>query len=427
MESKNIKIIDEHSIDRSANIICSVDVDGSDYVIYWVERDADNDNIFVSKLIKNIDGTSNMINIDDTNEKEKMAEIVKELIKYAIDNEENKLSVKSLTLPNGVVVNISSVLFNKEQYINVQKTYITTVKKSVTKVSEDYYDIVSPQPEPVPASVTVVEPVIEPIPEGIPNLVAPAQTPVESVPVQPIVTPTPVVSPLENPVPITPVVPTVATVDVAPVTPAPSTDSVPVEVAPIPSTPVVQPVAPSVVPLPAEPTNVVPTPINIEDKVNIVEGPKMPEVTPVVAPSPIPTPTPAPIPVAEPKVEEPKIEPVTTASANTLVFDASKESNLNQALGEASKEATISIQDIEPVREFGVEEPVTAAPVVENVIPTPVQTPVASVPVEETPANTANQKAGFANNKFFMVVAIAFFLASCIFLGYEVFKYFQVK
>ena len=36
------------------------------------------------------------------------------------------------------------------------------------------------------------------------------------------------------------------------------------------------------------------------------------------------------------------------------------------------------------------------------------------------------KKAGFANSKFFMLVAIAFFLASCIFLGYEVFNYFQL-
>ena len=38
----------------------------------------------------------------------------------------------------------------------------------------------------------------------------------------------------------------------------------------------------------------------------------------------------------------------------------------------------------------------------------------------------AGNKSGFANNKFFMVIAIMFFVASCVFLGYEVFNYFQV-
>ena len=85
MKNKNVKVIDEHGIDRKASVVFSVDVDGSDYVVYWIERDTDNDNIFVSKLIKNIDGTSNMMNIEDSMEKGKISDIVKELIKYSID------------------------------------------------------------------------------------------------------------------------------------------------------------------------------------------------------------------------------------------------------------------------------------------------------------------------------------------------------
>ena len=52
-----------------------------------------------------------------------------------------------------------------------------------------------------------------------------------------------------------------------------------------------------------------------------------------------------------------------------------------------------------------------------------------NTPPVEQPAvahmSTTN-KAGFASGKFFMVVAIAFFVASCVFLGYEVFHYFQL-
>lgn len=146
MESKNIKVIDEHGIDRNANIIFSMDVDGSDYAVYWIERDSENDNIFVSKLIKNFDNTSNMINIEDTMEKGKIVEIVKELIKYSIDNENDKLSTNSVVLPSGKTVGFSSVIINKEQNINVQKTYITTVKKSVVKVTSEYYDVKVSEP-----------------------------------------------------------------------------------------------------------------------------------------------------------------------------------------------------------------------------------------------------------------------------------------
>ena len=86
MENKSIKVIDEHNIDRVANVICAIDVDGSDYVVYSIERDSDNDNIFVSKLVKNINETSNVVNIDDSMEKDKISSLVKELIKYANNN-----------------------------------------------------------------------------------------------------------------------------------------------------------------------------------------------------------------------------------------------------------------------------------------------------------------------------------------------------
>ena len=42
MKNKNVKVIDEHGIDRKASVVFSVDVDGSDYVVYWIERDTDN-------------------------------------------------------------------------------------------------------------------------------------------------------------------------------------------------------------------------------------------------------------------------------------------------------------------------------------------------------------------------------------------------
>ena len=92
MESKNVKIIDEHGIDRDAKVICKFTIDGNDYVLYSIERDGDNDNLFVSKLVQNTDGTSSMVNIDDSNEKLRINEIVKELVTYSIKSEEGELN-----------------------------------------------------------------------------------------------------------------------------------------------------------------------------------------------------------------------------------------------------------------------------------------------------------------------------------------------
>ena len=69
MESKIIKVKTNGDILRDAGIISGFEVDGSEYVIYYIERDSDMDNIFTSKLIKNTDGTYNMLNIDSVNEK----------------------------------------------------------------------------------------------------------------------------------------------------------------------------------------------------------------------------------------------------------------------------------------------------------------------------------------------------------------------
>ena len=103
-------------------------------------------------------------------------------------------------------------------------------------------------------------------------------------------------------------------------------------------------------------------------------------------------------------------EPVVN-NDNKLIFDASKESNLNEALGEVSSSSSISVSNVQPIRDFGVDEVKPTEPVQQVQMPN---------------NDVAGNKSGFANNKFFMVIAIMFFVASCVFLGYEVFNYFQV-
>ena len=88
-------------------------------------------------------------------------------------------------------------------------------------------------------------------------------------------------------------------------------------------------------------------------------------------------------------------------------------------MGEASETTPVSVSNIESVREFGVDEEVKS---VSESIPTP---SVESTVKEDTKVLT--KKMGFANNKFFMAIAIVFFMASCVFLGYEVFQFFQLR
>lgn len=401
IESKNIKVIDEHNIDRTANKICVVDVDGSDYIIYSIERDSDNDNIFVSKLLSNINGTSNMINIEDSMEKEKMASLVKELIKYAVDTEKDRLDTREIILASGKKISfVSKNIDKKEQNINVQKTYITTVKKAVTKVTEDFYDIKEevkveePVSDIFPTNDIPKETHEDILPDIIPNIVPPVESPVVEAPK--------VEEPkVEVPSEVTPEIPSInipnteekkmetpSSIEIKPVSERTVND--------IQSTPVTEPVA------------ILPTPEPVEKPVEV----SIP-VTPV-----IPTPAVPPMPetVSAPVVESPVVStPIQTPvekKENVLVFDGSKESNLNEALGEVSNDKTVLTQNVEPIREFGVDE---------------VKSVEKSEPVvNTTQTNTNGKMAGFANNKFFMVIAILFFVSACVFLGYEAFKYFSL-
>jgi hypothetical protein len=144
-----------------------------------------------------------------------------------------------------------------------------------------------------------------------------------------------------------------------------------------------------------------------------------PVVASVIEPTPV-VPAPAvvePAPVVVPEV----VATPAPVENQPLVFNATSETNLNAALGEVASSATIPVENIEPVREFGVDAPVT-----EPVVQQPVVASVPETPVTAEGQPIATGKAGFANSKFFMVVAVAFFLASCIFLGYEVYNYFQL-
>jgi len=424
MESKNVKVIDEHGIDRDANIICAFDLDGSDYVTYWIERDTENDNIFVSKLIKNIDGTSNMLNIDDMSEKDNISQIVRELVKYAVGDEADKLVDATLTLPSGKSIKISSVLFNKEQNINVQRTYITTVKKSVTKVSEEFYNIKIAEEvkEPVAEVVTpVVEPIaqtVEPVLASVPSEVVPVEandsvvsvpTPVETVEETVVPEVTPVVEPVkvesvvapgvEEPIVEPTVVPTVS-----PVLPVKPVSELQTEI----KEPVAEVVAPVVEPILPEPTPLVEDAKTANSE--SVEEVKEVKAEPVVLNNAT-NESPAPVVMDE--------APKSLEESNKLIFDGSKETNFNKALEETTVENQVPVSNIEPIREFGIDDSKSITPEIAPMIQ--------PEPVAKEDTKVLTKKMGFANNKFFMVIAIAFFMASCVFLGYEVFQFFQLR
>ena len=111
MNNKIVKTIDEHNIDRDANVMFAFDLEGSEYVSYRISRDEEQDNLFVSKVLKNLDGTFNMVNIDDSNEKSKLNSIVTSLVGSAVKSPADKLPGDTVSLSDGKTIKFISVVY----------------------------------------------------------------------------------------------------------------------------------------------------------------------------------------------------------------------------------------------------------------------------------------------------------------------------
>jgi len=81
---KKFKITDEQNIEREANLITIFEIDGKEYAVYSIDRDIETVNIFVSRLEKDEVGNEVLKDIDNPEEKSKIDNIVKELIKLPL-------------------------------------------------------------------------------------------------------------------------------------------------------------------------------------------------------------------------------------------------------------------------------------------------------------------------------------------------------
>lgn len=176
-----------------------------------------------------------------------------------------------------------------------------------------------------------------------------------------------------------------------------------------------EPVVPTPMPMPEDQEHPIPTPLAEEPFFNTMnitlpsEGLKSStESTPTPEPI-INTSVDTPNPFSSINVETgtPTVEPRSLGNQEPVVFDASKENNLLNALSdktiEASNKAMLLNDDsLNNVRDFGGE------PTKVNYQPNV-------------------RKAGFVNSKLLTVVSILFFLASCGFLVYEIFNFINAK
>lgn len=323
-----------------------------------------------------------------------------------------------VVLSEGKEVEISNVSFNKEQKINITKTYITTVKKAVAKVCRDFYSVAEPKQDAKEETIFNDIPVQQPALENVP---------------EPLAMPTLQEAPA-------PVVPEVATSIVTPVVNA-TAASVPTAVASVIPEPAVNLAAPEpvqVAPVVAEIPSVVPEPGAVSFNIP-VEEPKPVPVAPQEATMPVVNPVPTsntvePIvsnvtPVVENVIPAASTEAPAAETAQSffdaqpiqnngeLVFDASNETNFNNAMNQGNGDVAVAADNLDSLRAFGVDGGANA-PVVE--------TATAQVGEENQNVKTKTLSKGFANSKIVTVIGVILFVLACIFMGYEIFNYVNI-
>ena len=176
-----------------------------------------------------------------------------------------------------------------------------------------------------------------------------------------------------------------------------------------------EPVVPTPTPMPGDQERPVPTPLAEEPFFNTMNITLPSEgLTSSVESAPTPEPisqptvdTPNPFNSISVETETPTVEPISLGNQEPVVFDASKENNLLNALSDKTVEASnkamlLNDDSLNNVRDFGGE------PTKVNYQPNA-------------------RKAGFVNSKLLTVISILFFLASCGFLVYEIFNFINAK
>ena len=81
---KKFKITDEQNIEREATLLTTFETEGIEYAAYSIDRDTETVNIFVSRLEKDETGNYILKDIENADEKKKIDNIVKELIKLPL-------------------------------------------------------------------------------------------------------------------------------------------------------------------------------------------------------------------------------------------------------------------------------------------------------------------------------------------------------
>ncbi len=80
MEDNTINLRDEFGNNVDGKILNIMEIDGIEYVVYAVSANEEEDAIYAKRVIKYANGESDLVDIVDENEKNKVFDIIREYI-----------------------------------------------------------------------------------------------------------------------------------------------------------------------------------------------------------------------------------------------------------------------------------------------------------------------------------------------------------
>ena len=80
MNGDTFTIIDENGKKDIARIVTAFSYKEKDYIVYSIFKDANESNIYVSRLVKDSDGSDMILDIDDEEEKKEVTGAVEEIL-----------------------------------------------------------------------------------------------------------------------------------------------------------------------------------------------------------------------------------------------------------------------------------------------------------------------------------------------------------
>ncbi len=74
------KVLDENGNTVEADVIDIIEVDGKEYLLYSVDANEEECDLYINRIVKNSNGEDDIIPIEDEEEKRRVFEILKDLM-----------------------------------------------------------------------------------------------------------------------------------------------------------------------------------------------------------------------------------------------------------------------------------------------------------------------------------------------------------